>query len=164
MTIIKDGVKQPGAEGQAWTIANNLLVATENTNIATGTPMLITMVTLAIELVQLHLEQSPVHEDTVEEIHTPAAAVALPVASKKKPKRVRVEEPVSTSDQIEELQEEIAVRQRTLSALSRPECTSQEGGAGLGGQGYGWGKGPAQGGRIGTQGPPTSTGRRAAFS
>eukprot|EP00961_Rhodomonas_salina_P020617 277388-Rhodomonas_salina.1 len=46
MTIIKDGVKRPGAEGQAWTIANNLLMATENTNIATGTPMSIAMVTL----------------------------------------------------------------------------------------------------------------------
>eukprot|EP00961_Rhodomonas_salina_P084562 1135948-Rhodomonas_salina.5 len=159
MTIIKDGVKRSGAEGQAWTIANNLLVATENNNIATGTPMSITIVTRAIELAQRHLEQSQVYEDAVEEINTPAAAAALPVASKKKLKRVRVEEPVSNSDQIKELQEEIAVRQRTLSALMRPECTSQKAGAGRGGRGYGWGKGPAQGGHSGTWGPQTSTGR-----
>eukprot|EP00961_Rhodomonas_salina_P200950 2710886-Rhodomonas_salina.1 len=44
MKLIKDGLKRPGTEGQEWTIANNLLVVTENQNISTGTPMSINMV------------------------------------------------------------------------------------------------------------------------
>eukprot|EP00961_Rhodomonas_salina_P105053 1414732-Rhodomonas_salina.1 len=111
MKLIKDGLKRPGTEGQAraWTIANNLLVATENQNISTGTPMSINMVLKAIELAQCHLEQSPMaDEGDIEEI---SSVAVLATAKKPKVKRACIEdvdEGELSAAQIKELQNKIS--------------------------------------------------------
>eukprot|EP00961_Rhodomonas_salina_P027593 372917-Rhodomonas_salina.2 len=128
INISKDGLKRPGTEGQAWTITNNLLVATENQNISTGTPMSINMVLKAIELAQCHLEQSLMADEG--EIEDISSAAVLAAAKKPKAKRARVEdvdEGELSAAQIEELQNEISELQCTLRAATSTDSTTQIG-------------------------------------